>query len=47
MPQGFDYDETADRRAKRFLANKGLSMFERKFFAAALHVRTHMGRFYT
>jgi tetratricopeptide (TPR) repeat protein len=34
--KSYDYDEYADRRAKKFLA-KGFSLFDRKYFMAAVH----------
>jgi tetratricopeptide (TPR) repeat protein len=35
--KGYDYDEFADRRARKYLAGKGMRLFERKFFTAMLH----------
>ncbi len=35
--KGYDYDEFADRRARKYLASKGMRLFERKFFTAMVH----------
>lgn len=36
--KGYDYDDYSERHAKRYIKNKGLSMFERKYHIASLHV---------
>jgi len=35
---GYDYDEYSDRHAKKYIKNKGLSMFDRKYHITTLHV---------